>query len=530
MSVRRSPSRDPYAPNPESLILPDGPVREETVELLEELVLPTPEQEGDVDVDADYHLRREHHKTLPWYKTPSPFCVLKPDIFHRSNPITFPALPPTISNIILASSTNFVEGATCASDPSVQAAVAKLAAVYTTSLGILSCITGGWWGSYSDRHGRTRLLALSVIGLLYADFNFIFIARNFQRLPGGYWLLIIGPIVEGVTATTAAMTAYAADTTTESARSRTLSLALGLLFTGMAVGPSLGALCIHITGTPITVFYASFGIHLVYAFIVCLLLPESLLKSQMERSRVAYEAELQNASQTASEGTLVMIKRIFSFLSPLSVFFPEIHQPGPGDNPLKRKKRDWSLTMLVGSYGFAISIMVCDFAFAGRIVGFNIVARSEIPRRGAPHSATFDLRLAQASLFLEVISYAVMALAPTALVFTGSTILTSLGAGLNPALQSVALALYRRRGGTESGKLFGAMSVVQALSGQIISPAMYGFVYSKTVATFPRGIFVLTVVAITFAFVLLAFVRLPRKTIRTSTDVEDRTPTAADRE
>ncbi|KAG6833090.1 hypothetical protein H0H87_011501 [Tephrocybe sp. NHM501043] len=81
-----------------------------------------------------------------------------------------------------------------------------------------------------------------------------------------------------------------------------------------------------------------------------------------------------------------------------------------------------------------------------------------------PHSSTFDLSLARVSLFIEVISYTLMALAPTALAFTAFSMMASMGAGLNPALQSIALALYRRRGGTESGRLFGALSVLQAMS------------------------------------------------------------------
>lgn len=101
------------------------------------------------------------------------------------------------------------------------------------------------------------------------------------------------------------------------------------------------------------------------------------------------------------------------------------------------------------------------------------------PSHGAatkvPHSAAFDLGLARVSLFVEVVSYTLMALAPTALAFTGFSIMASLGAGLNPALQSVSLALYRRRGGTESGKLFGALSVLQALSYVFSLPVFFDF-------------------------------------------------------
>ena len=78
-------------------------------------------------------------------------------------------------------------------------------------------------------------------------------------------------------------------------------------------------------------------------------------------------------------------------------------------------------------------------------------------------SSHFDLALAQISLVVDIASYVLLASVPTAVAFTLGTMGGSMGAGFNPAVQSVALGLYRRRGGTENGKLFGALSVVQAL-------------------------------------------------------------------
>lgn len=50
---------------------------------------------------------------------------------------------------------------------------------------------------FSDRRGRTRVMGISIVGLLITDFNFIMVSRNFQRLPGGYWFLVVGPLIEG---------------------------------------------------------------------------------------------------------------------------------------------------------------------------------------------------------------------------------------------------------------------------------------------------------------------------------------------
>lgn len=49
------------------------------------------------------------------------------------------------------------------------------------------------------------------------------------------------------------------------------------------------------------------------------------------------------------------------------------------------------------------------------------------------------------------------------LVFTVFSIITCFGSGHAPAAQSVALALYAHRGGVESGKLLGALGVLQVV-------------------------------------------------------------------
>ncbi len=79
------------------------------------------------------------------------------------------------------------------------------------------------------------------------------------------------------------------------------------------------------------------------------------------------------------------------------------------------------------------------------------------------HSSRFDLGLARVSLFIDIISYALLGFTTSPLVFTLSSMLGSMGTGFSPAVQSVALELYTQRGGTESGRLFGALSVIQAL-------------------------------------------------------------------
>lgn len=53
----------------------------------------------------------------------------------------------------------------CLSDPTVQAAAARLQTIMTTTMGLLSALSTGWWSHFGERHGRTAVLAISTFGL-----------------------------------------------------------------------------------------------------------------------------------------------------------------------------------------------------------------------------------------------------------------------------------------------------------------------------------------------------------------------------
>ncbi|KAJ6623481.1 hypothetical protein B0H10DRAFT_2162474 [Mycena sp. CBHHK59/15] len=550
----------------------DGAVDEETVELLGELISPRHEQD-DTLIDGDYLTQgdseEDPRQQLPWWKRPSPWWLLcftplgtiamsatmapkveiytllacsvhKPDIFRESvtGTVIVPVLPnhegkaggiryppsfdiatkhsgfhadtPALSNITLMAKP---KPSPCASDPVVQAAVAKLTTAISASMGVLGCLTTGWWGSFSDRHGRTRIIGLSVLGLLLTDFNFIFVAKNYEHVPGGYWFLIVGPIIEGAlggfSSASAAIHAYLADTTSPS---RVFSLFLGLVFGGMGLGPTLGGLLVRFSHSLLSVFYLATTIHALYALFIWLLCPESLTKLQMQSAAIQYTEALRLLPNEQDPTLLFRIKSLFSFLKPMTIFFPVSLESSPNFNPLKGRKRDWNLTLLAAAYGFTLSIMgslMFKFQYAIATFGWNseytyykrprshesdplLSDRNMSPSsiKSKAHSPAFDLGLARFSLFIEVIAYTMMPFASTGF--------------------SVALELYSGKGGldgtVESGKLFGALSVVQALCSQILGPSIYGLVYVKTVATFPKAIFFVSIGSVVVSFICLSLV------------------------
>ncbi|KAJ7228026.1 major facilitator superfamily domain-containing protein [Mycena haematopus] len=604
VSARHQPGRSiSYAQS----VLPDGPVNEETAELLGELVQPHHDQDDtlvdDLQEDSQSDLEREQ---LPWWKRPSPLwlsfftppstiamsatlapkieiytllacSVHKPEIFRDRHflPASYfqpsaetieTTFPPSFDTAINSSSSVVVSTADyptkeCASDPVVLAAVARLAATLTTSMGVLGVLTTGWWGALSDRYGRARVLSLTVFGLLINDINFIFVTRNFQHIPGGYWFLIVGPLIEGalggISAGSAASHAYIANTSHPSERSRYFSLLLGLIFTGFSVGPAMGGLLVRYAGL-LSVFYFATFVHGAFSLLSFTLLPESLTKSKMQAASTLYRESLRVLDEQ-EKSFLVRLQRLFAFLKPLTIFFAASNERG--------RRSDWTLTLLALSCGFTVSIMgslsvkfqyiiayfdwtsenvsyfltitgatraaflavILPRLFLNMFLCFPLIMRihshdqrsrpfqsSEldpllVPSSPEPHSASFNLSLARISLFIEVIAYAAMPFATSGLAFTGLTILSAFGSGFNPAVQSAAMELYSKRIGTsvEAGKLFGGMSVIQALCGQILGPSIYGIVFVKTVATFPKAIFFVSIASVCLSFICLSLVRLP---------------------
>lgn len=85
------------------------------------------------------------------------------------------------------------------------------------------------------------------------------------------------------------------------------------------------------------------------------------------------------------------------------------------------------------------------------------------------HTPAFDLIIAQLSLLLEVVCYGIFPFFASASpavfkpIYIVLSDLSACGAGFGPAIQSLANELYTRRGGTESGKLFGTLSVIQTV-------------------------------------------------------------------
>lgn len=128
------------------------------------------------------------------------------------------------------------------------------------------------------------------------------------------------------------------------------SLLVGLLFSGMSIGPTLGSVIINRTHNVLVVFYVATSVHILNACFIWLVVPESLAPMQMQQARKLHEDALRSASVKKA-----FLKRVFSFLEPLALLLPA----SGGKN---RQRGDWSLSLLVLANGFVLLLFVSSLS------------------------------------------------------------------------------------------------------------------------------------------------------------------------
>jgi len=168
----------------------------------------------------------------------------------------------------------------------------------------------------------------------------------------------------GIATGSAATHAYLSDTTSPANRSGVFSLMLGLLFCGIALGPTLGGLLISETGDLLSVFYIAAALHLTYLFMALFVVPESLTKeaalanAEVSRMKAEQDAILlakqeENMSPTRKRIHRALRTALF-FLSPLDIFIPRKAE--------RSGRRNWNLTAIAMSYGL-ITLLIVRLAF-----------------------------------------------------------------------------------------------------------------------------------------------------------------------
>ncbi|KDQ15965.1 hypothetical protein BOTBODRAFT_31419 [Botryobasidium botryosum FD-172 SS1] len=477
----------------------------------------------------------------------------------------------------------------CLSDPAVQATASKLQTLMIVIVGVLSALTTSWWTTFSDKHGRTKVMAMALIGVLFTDVMFI-VATNYSRyIIGGHHILVLGPLLEGLLGSypvmQAAINAYISDSTNEGSRSKVFGRFTGVSCIGLAIGPSIGSIILsripRSSSDHAYIFYISVTCALANLLYVLLVLPESLTADARDALAVARQQVKDNRrakderreAEEAADGSAPaygwakhvrrLKRRVLKPLQPLKVFRPQAR--------INRRGKDYNLFILAIAYFFYLltsGLSPVKYLYAGHVFSWganelghyitlvstiravfllfllpmiikafkpappstpfkpNYTSGNPAPDTPAARRARlaqnikFDLRVARVSFVIELASYIAATASNSPLGFVISTSLTSFGGGAGPAAQSLALCLLPNPK-EDSGKLFGAISMMQAISSGVLGPIAFGLVYSMTVAHFSKTIYVFTA-GILFASLVLLSLMHPTAKVKRDLEVQRR--------
>ena len=425
----------------------------------------------------------------------------------------------------------------CRAIPEIQALVSKFTLYLTVITGALSAVMAPRLGSISDRYGRTRILVFTTLGAFCGEIITILAAKYPDTVK--YQWLLLGAVLDGLcgsfTSGMAITHAYAADCTPPPKRAVAFGYFHACLFAGIAFGPLIAAFLVKVTGELITIFYTALAIHVFFMLFVFFIVPESLTKKRQELARERYAAE--RANHVWSGYSWVWAMRKANILAPLKILWPT----GPGSSGHLRANLVLLSAVDTIIFGVAMGAMTVIVYYTGFQFGWDTPQSSEfisivsiarvstlvvilplfvkfvrkrlatkqrresgfiIPERNSG-SDTLDLSIVRFSIMLEVLGYAGYASVRTGPLFIVCGILAACGGVGSPTLQS---ALTKHVPHDRVGQLLGATGLLHALA-RIVCPAVFNFIYARTVKSFPQTVFVVLASCFGVAFLVSWFVR-----------------------
>lgn len=344
--------------------------------------------------------------------------------------------------------------------------------ILATTFAVMQFLFGPVVGSLSDRFGRKPILVGS---LLIMAFDYVLMA-----LAGTVWLLLIGRIIGGITASThATAAAYIADVSEPQEKAANFGLIGAGFGIGFVLGPVIGGLLAEFgTRAP---FWAAAVLALANAAFGWWVLKETVT----DATRRAFSWKRANPfgafKSIGSLPGLVPLLLVYFFYQIASVVYPSIW------SFFTAERFDWSPGMI----GLSLAIFGISFAFVQ-----GALVKPSITRFGHRNTVLIGLGLeALAMLILGVIwsGFWLLILIP----------FSALGAIGMPALQGI---MSRRVSDDAQGELQGVLTSVNSLAA-ILAP----LVMTRTFAYFtaenapiylPGAPFLIATVLMVISFVI----------------------------
>ena len=392
--------------------------------------------------------------------------------------------------------------------PEVSSLTAEFMLLTSLLSGIPSAFVAPTLGAYSDRWGRTRVMAVASTGSLISEIITIVVA-SYPTTVSVYWILL-GSVFEGLSGSfivsMAVANAYASDCTPPTKRARALSFIYGCLFAGIAFGPIVSAKLVQKTGNLVAPFYLAFGIFLGATLFLGFVVPESApLKRQITARKEWEEAKL-------AAGPSSRWKKILSLPKALSVLWPT----GPGSSV--RLRRNLVLLAAVDTvcFGVAMGAMTVILVYSRQAFAWDhsmtqyyvstvnicrvVILLALLPamnrllrgksgsdqKHGHTGADNIDLGFIRAGIFFDLIGFIGFATSTQSTMFVLSGAVASVGGIVSPTLSS---ALTRHLPPHLTGQLLGAMGLLHALA-RIVSPAIFNSIFALTTDSFPQAVFV----------------------------------------
>ncbi|KAJ7639855.1 major facilitator superfamily domain-containing protein, partial [Mycena polygramma] len=195
---------------------------------------------------------------------------------------------------------------------------------------------------------------------------------------------------------------------------------------------------------------------------------------------------------------------------------------------------------------FALPLIISTFKPKSKVPKGNKATKPKPTKAHIAREIRFDLGLATLSFVIDIVANLSIVFAPAATykmhlqalngsdststvnsdfrnseaLFIVASFMQCLGSGVVPAIQSLALCIVQARSlltadagqpkaDAGTGTLFGALAVLQASGQMVLGPLLFGLIYSGTVATFPKTVFVAAIGILFAALTAIMLVRSP---------------------
>jgi len=412
----------------------------------------------------------------------------------------------------------------------VQRKVAELQAYNGILQAIPSIVYALFAGPWSDQYGRKLLIIWSCFGFIFNNGVFIINTYWFYELKAEYLLFeCLQDLTGGWIVFFLACYSYISDISTREDRTKRLAYLDGLFPAGFFMGMAAsGKIKDHIG------FYGNFVLGMLFAllsmFYAILFLKDSRTMRPPEVQKEIEMMEKQSGDVQSQAGQKGLLSSLFDLKNVKSAFaatFKErpnnarscmlilgacfliemflITGKGPTLYLYYRRKFSWdakTFGMFIGFYGllgmfaqfFAVPILSKRFKWSDSRIG-------ECLQTIICH-LIFSPSLALIGIIGTIGQFVLVCFTPitmTYLVYVGG-IISFLSVSISTAYRSMITKLL---GPLEIGKVFSVLAAFQAMMPLLASPT-YGFIYKRTVATFP-GVFLLFSAGLYLLMVSLLF-------------------------